>query len=120
MISNSIKRSSDRFGRHTRKICVWFFSVNYSDFPVYSRTLLCSGLLNSSSVARMITFVAQVTYSTLQSPVPNENYQKYLSVDSSWIVQRLSRRVSAMECYNILICCYYPFKMYEHNDFSVR
>lgn len=76
MISNSIKGSSDRFGRHTRKICVWFFSVNYSDFPIYSRTLLCSGLLNSSSVARMITFVAQVTYSTLRSPLHNENLKK--------------------------------------------
>lgn len=75
MISNAIKRSVDRFGRHTRKICVRFFSVNYSDFPIYSRTLLCSGPLNSSSVTRMITFVAEVTYCTLQSPLRNENYQ---------------------------------------------
>lgn len=69
MISDSNKRSSDRLGRHARKICVWFFSVNYSDFPIYSRTLLCGGPLNSSSVTHMITFVSSdILYFTIPSP----------------------------------------------------
>lgn len=119
MISNSIKKSSDRFGKHTLQICVWFFSVNYSDFPIYSRTLLCSGPLNSSSVARMITFVAQVTYCTLRSPLPNENYQQIFVCGLLLDCSTVEPPGECHECYHILFYCYHPFKKYEHNDYSV-